>query len=291
LNQGWPSRPFSFGALPFCPAEQARVVVLPAPLEATVSWRGGTRLGPQAILDASRNMELYEEETGSEPHLAGIHTLPEPELPQDPEAALEMLQPICREVMAAGKLLVTLGGEHTVSLAPIRAAREVLGEFSILQLDAHADLRDSYLGDPLSHACTMRRARELAPVVGVGIRSLSAEEAEFMRREGTQPFWARDLQGAGWQQAVIDRLSPRVYVTIDLDVFDPAVMPAVGTPEPGGLGWYPVLSLLAAVAAQRQVVGFDVVELAPLPGQVASDFLAARLTYKFLAYLLQNGPD
>jgi agmatinase len=288
MEPDWPSRPWSFGALPPCPPEQAGVVVLSAPFEGMVSYRPGTRLGPQAIIDASRNMELFEEETGTEPHLAGIATLDEIELPSDPEAALAVLEPVCSGVLAAGKLLVTLGGEHTVSLAPIRAAREVGGELSILQLDAHADLRDSYLGSRYSHACTMRRALEVAPVVGVGIRSFCAEEASFMRAEGLAPFFARQMHERDLAGEIIARLLPRVYVTIDLDVLDPGVMPAVGTPEPGGLGWYDLLALLRQVAARREVVGFDVVELCPLPGNPASDFLAARLIYKLLAYCLQR---
>lgn len=288
MEPAWSSRPWSFGALPPRRPEEAAVVVLPAPLEATVTYRAGTRLGPAAIIDASRNMELFEEETGSEPHLAGIATLEEPELPTDPEAAVKLLEPVCAEVLAAGKLLVTLGGEHTVSLAPIRAARRVCGPLSVLQLDAHADLRDTYLGSPYSHACAMRRALEVAPVVPVGIRSFSAEEAAFMRQEGLAPLLAQDITGRDFVQEVIERLSPRVYVTIDLDVFDPSIMPAVGTPEPGGLGWYEVLGLLRQVAAQRQVVGFDVVELAPLPGHPAPDYAAARLAYKFMAYVLHQ---
>jgi agmatinase len=240
-------------------------------------------------------MELFEEETASQPHLAGIATLDEIELPTDPEAALSVLEPICQRVLSAGKLLVTLGGEHTVSLAPIWAARAACGEFSIIQLDAHADLRDSYLGSRYSHACTMRRAQEIAPVVPVGIRSFCAEEAEFMRQEGLSPFLARDLQGRDAADEIIDeiigRLLPRVYVTIDLDVFDPSLMPAVGTPEPGGLGWYETLALLRQVAARREVVGFDVVELCPLPGNPAPDFTAARLIYKMLAYVWRRpGP-
>jgi agmatinase len=218
----------------------------------------------------------------------GIATLGEAELPSDPEAALAALEPVCSRVLSAGKLLITLGGEHTVSLAPISAARTVCGELSILQLDAHADLRDTYLGSRYSHACTMRRARELAPVVSVGIRSFSAEEADYMRQEAISPFLAQDLQNREFAGEVIDQLLPSVYITIDLDVFDPAIMPAVGTPEPGGLGWYPVLSLLRQVAAAREIVGFDVVELAPLPGNPASDFLAAKLVYKTLAYILHH---
>ncbi len=284
----WPARPWNFGAVAASPPEQAAVVVLPAPYEATVSWRGGTRLGPQAIIGASRNMELFEEETGTEPHLAGIATLEEPELPTDPEAALAVLEPACSHWLSAGKLLVTLGGEHTVSLAPIRAAARLGRPFSVLALDAHADLRDSYLGSRFSHACTMRRALELAPVVPVGVRSFCAEEAEFMRAQGISPFLARDVVGRDIAPALIERLLPRVYITIDLDAFDPGIMPAVGTPEPGGLDWYATLALLRAVAARREVIGFDVVELSPLPGQPASDFAAARLIYKLAAYVLQR---
>lgn len=295
MDSNWPSRPWNFGATPPKQPGEASVVIVPAPYEATVSYRPGTRLAPQAIIDASRNMELFEEETGSEPYLAGIATLDEPELPTDPAAALAALEPACRAALAQGKLLVMLGGEHTVSLAPIRAARYVCGPLSVLQLDAHADLRDSYLGSPFSHACTMRRARELADVVAVGIRSYSAEEATFMAAEGISPFLARDIHagafGADFPAAVVERLAPKVYITIDLDVFDPAVMPAVGTPEPGGLGWYETLALLSRVASEREVVGFDVVELCPQPGFPAPDFLAARLIYKLLAYVLQRRVD
>ncbi|MFH0810525.1 MAG: agmatinase [Pseudomonadota bacterium] len=285
----WPGRPWNFAALPPCAPRQAGVVVMPAPFEATVSYRSGTRLGPQAIIDASRNMELFEEETATEPHLAGIHTLDEPELPPDPQAALEVLEPICRQVLEAGQLLVTLGGEHTVSLAPIRAAKAVCGDsFSILQLDAHADLRDSYLGTPYSHACTMRRALDHAPVVPVGIRSYCAEEAAFMRLRGLNPISVSSVERGEAIQQILDRLLPRVYITIDLDALDPSIMPAVGTPEPGGLSWYATLSLLREVAARREIIGFDLVELCPLALSPVSDFTAAKLAYKLMAYILQS---
>jgi agmatinase len=203
---------------------------------------------------------------------------------------LERITEVARELLHHGKFVVGLGGEHTISFGIVRACVERFPGLSVLQLDAHADLRDSYHGTPFSHATVMRRVSEVAPVVHVGIRSLSREEAEWVKQRGARLFYAAHvLSSPDIAAAVSDVLTDQVYITICLDGFDPSVVPAVGTPEPGGLGWYDVLRIVRQVAATRHIVGFDVVELFPIPGNVAPDFLAAKLVYKLLGYRFKLG--
>jgi len=270
--------------------ERARVVVLPVPFEHTVSFRPGTRFGPAAILQASQQLELYDEELGSEPYKVGLHTLEELAPLMDGERMCRRVAEAVAWLVAEGKFPLVLGGEHSISYGVVKALAESYSGLGVLQLDAHADLRESYQGTKYSHACVMRRVREICPAVQVGIRSLSREEAKTAEDKGWPLLFARDIVGKDdWQEEVLSRLPQRVYITIDLDVFDPGIMPAVGTPEPGGLGWYEVLGLLRRVTADFQVVGVDLVELAPIPYQPAPDFLAARLAYKILGYLQAAG--
>lgn len=284
----WPPR--TFGALP--PALSARTraaaLILPVPYDATTTARAGARDGPLAIIDASQEMELYDAELDCTIAEVGIHTLPEvaPDA-RGPEPTLRRVERVARRLLRTGKFLVTLGGEHSITIGVVRAVRQRWPGVGVLQLDAHADLRDRYMGSPYSHACVGRRLAEEGPLVQVGIRSLSAEEAAYLRETGRQPFWARDLvDRTDWIPAVVASLPDEVYVSIDLDVFDAALMPAVGTPEPGGLGWYEVLALLRALARSKRVVAADVVELAPREGPAACSHLAALLVYKLIGYVV-----
>ena len=268
--------------------ETSRVAVLPVPFERTTSYGKGTAQGPAAILRASQSMELWDEELQAEPYRQGVATLPA-FLPEafDMAAAMLELQEECRTHMAAGKFLVTLGGEHSLTLAPVRAARAVFGDVGVVQFDAHADLRAEFDGTPYSHASVMRRVVEDGvPTLAVGIRSLSRPEADFARERGLAIVWASELEHARerWR-ARLSALPDQVYLTFDIDYFDPSLVPATGTPEPGGGHWYPTLALLRELFAIKDVVAMDLVELAPLAGQPASDFLAAKLIYKCLGYL------
>jgi len=269
----------------------APVVVLPVPYEATVSYMGGTRFGPRGLLHASRFVELYDHELNVEPHTVGVHTLPELMLSgAGPETALDELRRAYDALLEAGKFVIMLGGEHSVSGPPILAhADRRPGELSVLQLDAHADLRSEYEGTPFSHACVMHRVHERVCLVPVGIRALTGEERQLMRRRGIEPVFGYELDQPGWQRRVVDALGDDVYVTIDVDYFDPSLMPSTGTPEPGGGSWYPTLELLELVFREKRVVGCDVVELAPISGLVAPDVLAAKLVYKLVAFHQRHG--
>ena len=278
--------PRNFAAVPeaYTALDSARVVILPVPYDATTAARGQSRLGPMAIIDASQELELYDQELDAEPYTVGIHTLTELEpVYSGPEAMLERVATVAESF--TDRLLVMLGGEHSLTVGAVRGLARRHAALSVLHLDAHADLRDSYLGTPYSHACVVRRLVESVPVTSVGIRSLSAEEAVFARERGLRLFYAAESPlSAATIAEIVAGLTERVYVSIDLDVFDPALMPAVATPEPGGLGWYEVLRLLRAVAEARRIIGCDFMELAPLEGPVSAHFLAAKLAYKLIGY-------
>ena len=264
----------------------ARVVILPVPLDRTTSYVAGTRNGPHEILVASSHMELWDEETASDVHRIGICTLPEMEFPQDTQAeVVAEIQRVVSELVSRGKFPVVLGGEHAVTGPAVAAVAATSPGLSVLQIDAHADLRESYMGTPHSHACVMRRVLEHAPCTQVGIRSLSVEEAEAAPSLATTIFYDHNMRNdPNWIDRVVDSLSDTVYITIDVDGFDPAIMPATGTPEPGGLSWREGLTLLRRVIESRTVVGCDIVELSPMPGNVAPNFLCAKLVYKILSY-------
>ena len=266
----------------------ARVAIIPAPLDQTTSYLPGTRFGPRAILEASRQVELYDEELDAEPFRIGVATLPEIEVdPADLAASLRRLEGVVGKVAESGMVPFTLGGEHSLTLAPVRALRARYPDLSVLQLDAHLDLRQQYQGTELSHASVMRRIRDLGvPVVPVGIRSVSREEADYVHAGRVPVFLAREIRTGGLPvDAIVSKLGNPVYVTVDLDAFDPAYVPGVGTPEPGGLTWDEGTRLLRAVFERRQVVGCDLVELCPIPGMPASDFFAAKLVNKMIGYL------
>ena len=270
--------------------DKAKVLILPVPYDATTTYRAGTRQGPTAILQASQHLELLDDETGQEVFRIGIATLEEIEIDaSSPQTMVAKVRSLGEKILEAGLFPLMLGGEHLLSLGMIQAVARHTPDLSILQLDAHADLRQTYQGTEHSNACVMRLASRYGALVPVGIRSLSAEEFRWIEEEDLPVFYAKDIcNQADWQEKVVAQLRPHVYITIDLDVFDPAIMPAVGTPEPGGLHWYEVLKLLRAVCQVRNVVGADVMELCPQPGNIAPDFFAAKLAYKLIAYRFES---
>jgi agmatinase len=280
--------PLAFGgALPLTRAfEDCKVVILPIPLDRTTSYVSGTRNGPHEILQASSHMELWDEEIGADVHPIGIFTLPEMELPFGELApTMDEIRRVASEILDRDKFLVALGGEHSITPPLVAAAAARHPGLSVLQIDAHADLRDSYMGTPHNHACAMRRSLEYASVTQVGIRSLSTEEAEVVDSLNTTVFYDYAMRrDPAWIDRIVETLADTVYITIDVDGMDPAIMPATGTPEPGGLSWYEILSLLRATVERKTVVGVDVVELSPLPGLMAPNFLCAKLIYKMLGY-------
>jgi agmatinase len=285
--------PFTFGGLlPEDSAfDQAQVVILPIPYEQTTTYGTGTKEGPHALIAASRHMELYDEELDYEVYQVGIHTLRELEpMASGPKAMLDRITEVTGELLDHDKFVVGLGGEHTIAFGLVRAYAERIPGLSVLQFDAHADLRDTYQGTPYNHASVLRRISEIVPTVQVGIRSLSREESVWVKAHNVRLFYASEVVGSpSIATAIGEALTDQVYITICLDGFDPSIMPAVGTPEPGGLGWYDVLRIVRQVAETRHIVGFDVVELFPMPGNVAPDFLAAKLVYKVLGYRFKLG--
>ncbi|HLF56027.1 MAG TPA: agmatinase [Thermoanaerobaculia bacterium] len=290
-----PFLPTNFGLLPdeLSDYSTSRVVVLPVPFERTVSYGRGTAGGPAAIVRASQAMELYDEELAGETSEIGIATLP-PFVPEafDLGEAMGELEVECRRHLELGKFLVTLGGEHSLTIAPVRAARRVFGEIGVVQFDAHADLRADFEGTPYSHAAVMRRlADEGVPTLPIGIRSVSKPEAEFAMEAGIPIVWANELDTLEARfEGLLASLPETIYLSFDIDYFDPAVVPATGTPEPGGGAWYPTLRLLSRLFESKRVVAMDLVELAPIGGQPASDFLAAKLVYKCLGYWARRIP-
>jgi len=266
--------------------KKARYVVLSSPYEGTVSYGTGAKKGPNAIIEASRQVETYDIELAREFEGCGIFTADELEVSHaSPEKNCEYVQEAVEAVLKEGKVPVLLGGEHSVSVGAFNAIAGMKGaeNVSVLHLDAHADMRDEYEGTRHNHACVMRRCRERLHAVSVGIRSYSKEEADGIKKQKC------DIFGVEFdEERVLGKLRKDVYISIDLDAFDPSECPGVGTPEPGGMRWGSAISLLRKVCEERHVIGFDVVELAPIPGQHVSDFLAARLAYKLICYMEAN---
>ena len=284
--------PFNFGGIAesrYTDFDGARILVWPVPYEGTVSYGHGTGDGPRAIIDASRNMELYDEEMNDSVYRLGIHTLPELQPLDEPEAMMQLIEQQAGKLLDTGKFLVTLGGEHSISGPIVRALGHRLSSLSVLQVDAHTDLRDTYDETPHSHTSIMARVVEVCPIVQVGIRSISEGEALRLTETPTTVFWARDIVGrTDWYEDAISHLTEHVYLTIDIDALDPSLVPSTGAPEPGGLGWYDVIGIVRATARARKIVGLDVTELAPMAGNRAPDFLAAKLVYKCLSYIFQK---
>lgn len=276
----------------FSSFDSARVLILPVSYEGTVSYGTGTGSGAMAIVDASRNMELYDDETDSEVYKIGIHTLDEFKPRPSPELMMDELYSFSKELLEHGKFVCMLGGEHSVSAPIIKAHAEKYHDLSVLQIDAHADLRDTYDGTPHSHASIMARVvKDLRiPSVQVGIRSISADEARAIA-DGlpTKIFWARDIVGKmDWIDEAIDGLTENVYLTIDIDGLDPSIVPTTGTPEPGGLGWYETLALIRKLAEKKNVVGMDLVEYSYVESYDSPAFLCSKLVYKTLAYIFDG---
>jgi agmatinase len=273
--------------------EAARVVILPVPYEATTSFGAGAGAGPGAIIEASRYIEVYDQELDTEPYEIGIATLPALSLTgAGPAEAVAELRAAYERLLetAGGRFVIALGGEHSISSAPILAWADRLQRagrrLTVLQLDAHTDLRPAYEGTPYSHASVMARVQDRVELVAVGIRAMTADEMRVVRKsENIHVFLADDIHsGEAWHDDVIARLGQDVYISFDVDAFDPSLVPSTGTPEPGGLLWYPVLKLLRRVFRERTVHGVDIVELAPIPGLSAPDFLVAKLIYKMIGY-------
>ncbi|MDH4222245.1 MAG: agmatinase [candidate division Zixibacteria bacterium] len=264
---------------------KSKFVILPVPYEQTTSYKTGTKEGPQVIITASKQVELYDEEIGKESYKIGICTLDDLEpAAKSPEQMIERIYEVGRKLVKDKKRVVMLGGEHTISIGMIKAYKQRYKDLSVLQLDAHADLRDSFQGSKFSHACTMRRVREIAPAVQVGIRNVSLDEHNWIKRKRLKLHFAHK-RGANWTDKVLSSLSQNVYLTLDLDCLDPSIMPSVGTPEPGGFLWYETLDFLKTICSRKNIVGFDIVELCPQPGNIAPDFLAAKLIYKIIGYV------
>jgi len=271
--------------------DRSGVLILPLPLDVTASWKRGTAEGPAAIISASHHIEFYDEELDLVPSelVGGIATHPTPELPSDPAAAADAVLEIAAPLVRRGRLLLSLGGEHAVTAPLVRAHRQLWSDLSVVQIDAHADLRDSYMGSRHNHACPMRRIVEDGTyLTGIGIRSLDEPERAFIRGDRSRLHLGHEVAGRLEAMAddIIGGIPPGpVYLTIDLDGLDPAVVPAVGTPVPGGLGWAETLAFIRRLAASRPVVGADVVELAPRDGLHYADAAAARLVHKIIGYV------
>lgn len=282
--------PDNFLGLPASNADyrRAKYAVLPVPYDGTVSFQVGTRNGPRAIITSSQQVELFDEELGREFFHCGIATL-DPVAPEmaGPKEQHDAVFAAAKKIVGDGKFLIGLGGEHSITSGLVRAVMTRHKKLSVLQIDAHADLRDQYEGTPYSHASAMRRVLDLgASLVPVGIRNYSLAEHQFMRSRGFTPFSARTCHtDSDWIERAVEMLDSPVYVTIDIDGFDPAYAPGTGTPEPGGMTWMQVTALLRAVTQRHEVVGADVVEVMPLPGSAQTEFLAAKLIYKLIAYV------
>ncbi|MDB2606169.1 agmatinase [Zobellia sp.] len=267
----------------FAQLETAKVILIPVPYDGTSTWGKGADKGPQAFLEASENMELYDIETGTEVYEQGIHLAEAITENSSPEAVVNAVHKRTKKYIKRNKFVTLFGGEHSISIGTIRAFNECFDNLTVLQIDAHADLRESYDGTKYNHACAVHEASQTTNLIQVGIRSMDAIEKSFMDEEKT--FFAHDMvQDEYWMDKVIEAMTDNVLITFDLDAFDPSIMPSTGTPEPGGLLWYETLEFLKQVFKEKNVVGFDIVELCPNPSEKSSNFLAAKLYYKMLSY-------
>ncbi len=262
--------------------ETSGIVILPIPYDGTSTWVKGADKGPDAILEASENMELYDIETNSEVYKKGIFTDEPVSEKTSPEKLAEVVEKKVDRYIKDNKFVVCLGGEHSVSIGVIKSFAKNFENITILQIDAHSDMREEYLGSAYNHACVMARAKDIAEVVQVGIRSMDVEELKNIVNE--RVFYAHDIvKDKNWIEKVVSKLTDKVYLTIDLDGFDPSIMPSTGTPEPGGLLWYDVINLLTEVIRRKKLLGFDVVELCPNENNKAPNFLASKLIYRILS--------
>lgn len=270
-----------------CSKEKAKVLLQSIPYDGTSTWGKGADKGFSVFMEALDNMEVYDIETDSEVYSIGVHVMED--LPEfnSPKAMVDSVHERASKMLELEKFPTFFGGEHSVTIGALRAIREQFPALSVLQLDAHSDLRPQYMGSPFNHACALHESSQKDTLVQVGIRS--AEREELQHAQEGNVFFAQDMFGhEEWMQTSIDRLGPQVYITIDLDAFDPSILPGTGTPEPGGMGWYETIKYLRMVFDQRDVVGFDIVELAPIEGERISEFLAAKLYYKMLSYKFKH---
>ena len=261
--------------------DDAKVVLIPVPYDGTSTWQKGADKGPDAFLDASENMELFDIETRSEVYKKGIYLAPPVTEDASPEKMVEAVYKTTKNYLKQEKFVTLFGGEHSVSIGSIKAFNETFEELTVVQLDAHADLRPEYEGSANNHACALHEASKTTNLVQVGIRSMDASELDHM--DENQVYFGHDLYD-DWMDDAIGQMTPNVFITIDLDAFDPSIMPSTGTPEPGGLLWFETLEFLKLMFKKKNVVGFDIVELCPNENDKSSDFLAAKLYYKMLSY-------
>lgn len=267
----------------FAKLEQAKVVLIPVPYDGTSTWQKGADKGPQAFLDASENMELYDIETDTEVYQQGVFLADAVTENSSPEAMVDAVHQATKRYIKKNKFVTIFGGEHSISIGTIRAFNEMFPSLTVLQLDAHADLRKEYEGSKCNHACAVYEASQTTNLIQIGIRSMDAIEKTVMDEEKT--YFAHEMvEDSTWMDSAIDQMTDNVFITIDLDVFDPSIMPSTGTPEPGGLLWYETLDFLRQVFEEKNVVGFDIVELCPNKDEKSSDFLVAKLYYKMLSY-------
>lgn len=261
--------------------DEAKVVLIPVPYDGTSTWQKGADKGPQAFLEASENMELFDIETRSEVYKKGVYLTPPVTENSSPEKMVEAVYKTTKNYIQQEKFVTLFGGEHSISIGTIRAFNESFEDLTVVQIDAHADLRKEYEGSKCNHACAVHEASKTTNLIQVGIRSMDAEELEYM--DENQVYFAHDLY-EDWMDDAIGQMTPNVFLTIDLDAFDPSILPSTGTPEPGGLFWYETLDFIRTIFKKKKVVGFDIVELCPNPAEKSSDFLAAKLYYKMLSY-------
>jgi len=267
--------------------DQSKIVLIPVPYDGTSTWQKGADKGPEAFLHASENMELYDIETDSEVYLQGIHLADAVTENASPEAMVEAVHQATKKFIKKNKFVTVFGGEHSISIGTIRAFNEMFEDLTVLHIDAHADLRESYEGSKCNHACAVYEASQTTNLIQVGIRSMDAIEKTVMDEEKT--YFAHEMAvDDNWMDSAIDQMTDNVFITFDLDAFDPSIMPSTGTPEPGGLLYYETLEFLKQVFEEKNVVGFDIVELCPNENEKSSDFLAAKLYYKMLSYKFQN---
>jgi len=271
----------------FSKLETAKIVLIPVPYDGTSTWQKGADKGPEAFLDASANMELYDIETGTEVYKQGVFLANPVTENSSPEAMVEAVHETTKKYIKKNKFVTIFGGEHSVSIGTIRAFKDYYNSLTVLHIDAHTDLRKSYEGSSCNHACAVYEASQTTNLIQVGIRSMDFIETTVMDKEKT--YFAHEMAlDDSWMDSAIDQMTENVFITFDLDAFDPSIMPSTGTPEPGGLLWYETLEFLKQVFEEKNVVGFDIVELCPNKNEKSSDFLAAKLYYKMLSYKFQN---
>ncbi|GAA4268314.1 agmatinase [Hyunsoonleella aestuarii] len=271
----------------FAKLEQAKIVVIPVPYDGTSTWQKGADKGPQAFLEASENMELYDIETDTEVYQQGVFLADSVTENTSPEAMVEAVHQATKKYIKKNKFVTVFGGEHSISIGTIRAFNEMYPSLTVLHIDAHADLRQSYEGSTCNHACAVYEASQNTNLIQVGIRSMDIMEKTVMDEEKT--YFAHEMAvDDTWMDSAIDQMTDNVFITFDLDAFDPSILPSTGTPEPGGLFWYETLEFLKQVFEEKNVVGFDIVELCPNSKEKSSNFLAAKLYYKMLSYKFMN---